>query len=287
VRTPLTYYGGKQGMAEQIVQLFPAHRIYVEPFAGGAAVLFAKEPAERETLNDLDGDVMRFWKVIRERPEELAEAVATTPYSRAEWKASDQPAEDDVEAARRFLARIDQSFSRSRESWSVPCGRGRWQPGTWRNLPPKILAAATRLQGVALESTDAIDVIARWDVEDCLIYCDPPYAGPSRTQPHKGYRHDDPDIWTRLVDQLLTVENAAVVLSGYPCEESVRLEDAGWTRRDLRRRRTVQAREGGTLPFAPEAVWLSPGIEAHGPLSLLGDGGRAAGEQVNEEGTGE
>lgn len=273
MKTPLTYYGGKQGLADQIIQLFPPHRIYVEPFAGGAAVLFAKPPAERETLNDLDGEVMRFWRVVRDRPDELAAAVATTPYSRTEWRDAGLPAGDDVEDARRFLTRIDQSFSRSRESWSVPCigrGRGRWQPGTWENLPPKILRAVQRLQGVALENSDALKVIERWDVPGSLIYCDPPYTGPLRTQPHKGYEHDDPDLWDPLVEQLLEVEHADVIVSGYPCEQSEVLEAMGWARRDLRMRRTVQARDGSALPLAPETVWMSPGIEAHESMTLIG-----------------
>jgi hypothetical protein len=79
-RTPLTYYGGKQALSRQIVPLMPSHRLYLEPFAGGAAVLFAKPRAERETLNDLDGTIMRFWRVLRDRPDDLAEAVAATPY---------------------------------------------------------------------------------------------------------------------------------------------------------------------------------------------------------------
>lgn len=264
LRSPLTYYGGKQMLAAQIVATFPQHRIYVEPFAGGAAVLFHKPPVERETLNDLDGEVVRFWRVVRDRPEELADAIAATPYSREEWRESDRPAENDVEAARRLLVRIDQSFSRSRESWSVPCigrGRGQWQPGTWVNLPPKILAAAVRLQGVAIERADAIDVIRRWDVEDCLIYADPPYTGPLRTHPHKGYQEDDPDLWARLVPALLELERAQVVLSGYPCAESAALEDAGWQIVRLNRRRTVQARDGQPLEMAPETLWLSPSIE--------------------------
>src|SRR5690349_3966237 len=96
-RTPLTYYGGKQALARQIIPLFPPHRSYLEPFAGGAAVLFAKPRAQRETLNDADGQVMRFWRALRERPEELAEAIATTPYSCQEWRESAEAAEDDVE----------------------------------------------------------------------------------------------------------------------------------------------------------------------------------------------
>lgn len=262
MRTPLTYYGGKQALARQIVPLMPTHRVYLEPFAGGAAMLFAKPRVERETINDSDETVMRFWRALRDRPDELAAAVATTPYGRREWQDSnDHDAHDDVEAARRLLVNVDQSFSRSRASWSVPCigdGRGRWQPGTWHNLPPKILAAATRLQGVALEHGDACAMIPRWDRADACIYVDPPYVGPLRTEPSKGYRNDaDDDLWPRLVQALLTVEHASVILSGYPCEEADAL---GWRCVPLAMKRTVQSRAGGVLPKAPEVVWLSPAV---------------------------
>lgn len=272
MRTPLTYYGGKQALARQIVPLMPAHRVYLEPFAGGAAVLFAKPRAERETLNDLDGQIMRFWRAVRDRPDDLAAAIAATPYGREEWRISrDGDAEDDVEAARRLLVNVDQSFSRSRQSWSVPCvgdGRGRWQPGSWENLPPKILAAAQRLRGVALEHGDAIDLIPRWDRSDALIYADPPYTGPLRATPAKGYAVDDDGaLWGRLVDALLEVKHAAVILSGYPCPEADRL---GWRMVQLSMKRTVQARGGSTLADAPEVVWLSPSVPA--PVGSLFSG---------------
>jgi DNA adenine methylase len=281
-RTPLTYYGGKQGLSRQIVPLIPDHRVYLEPFAGGAAILFAKPRAERETLNDLDGTIMRFWRALRDQPEELAAAVAATPYGREEWRASrDHGVEDDVEAARRLLVEVDQSFSRSRRSWSPPClgdGRGRWQPGSWVNLPPKLLAAATRLQGVALESGDAIDLIGRWDLPDAVIYCDPPYTGQDRLKAGHGYTvDDDGTLWARLVDALAEVRHAAVILSGYPCEEAERL---GWRTVDLRMKRTVQSRAGGTLPSAPETLWLSPAVPEPFPdlLTLsapsIGEAGR-------------
>lgn len=260
MRTPLTYYGGKQMLAAQITALFPPHRVYLEPFAGGAAVLFAKRPAERETLNDADDTIMRFWRALRERPDELAAAVAATPYSRAEWRASRDHADDDVEAARRLLVEVDQSFSRSRRSWSVPfVGTGRWQPGTWANLPPKLLAATERLQSVALEHEDALTLIPRWDRPDTLIYCDPPYAGPLRTEAGQGYAvDDDGTLWPALIDVLLDVRHAHVVLSGYPCAEAERL---GWRMVPLCGSRTAQAREGVELPAAPEVVWLSPNID--------------------------
>ena len=89
MRTPLTYYGGKQQLAHRIVALMPAHRVYFEPFCGGAAVLFAKPRADRETLNDIDSRVVRFWRVLRDRPQDLADAVANSPYSREEWREAD------------------------------------------------------------------------------------------------------------------------------------------------------------------------------------------------------
>lgn len=268
MRTPLTYYGGKQALSRQIVLLMPHHRVYLEPFAGGAAMLFAKPRAERETLNDEDGQIMAFWRAVRDRPDELAAAVAATPYSRAEWRESRTDGDDDIEMARRLLVNVDQSFSRSRQSWSVPCigdGRGRWQPGSWENLPPKILRAAQRLRGVALEHGDALELLPRWDRADAVIYCDPPYAGPLRIDPRKGYDvDDDGTLWTRLVDALLELRHARVILSGYPCDQADAL---GWRMLPLKMKRTVQSRDGGSLPDAPEVVWLSPNIDA--PPSLF------------------
>lgn len=273
MRTPLTYYGGKQRLAPQIIEHIGEHRAYLEPFAGGAAVLFAKERAQRETLNDLDGTIMRFWRALRERPDELAAAVCQTPYSRVEWRQTHTEGlvdiDDDVEAARRLLVNVDQSFSRGRKSWSAPCinggepgkpkPRGRWQPGTWENLPPKLVAAAERLQGVALEHRDALQLIPRWDLYDAVIYCDPPYEGEHRRTPRHGYRVETSDLMMRLVPVLLEIEKASVLLSGYPCDATEVLETAGWAPVALRSRRTVQSREGEKLPMAPEFLWLSPG----------------------------
>jgi DNA adenine methylase len=260
-RTPLTYYGGKQQLANQIVPLFPRHRVYLEPFAGGAAVLFAKRRVERETLNDMDGTIVRFWRVLRDRPQELAAAVAATPYSREEWESSRELAgTDDIEAARMLLVNIDQSFSRSRRSWSVPCigdGRGRWQPGSWANLPPKILAAAERLSGVALEHGDALQMIPKWDRSDAVIYLDPPYEGTFRLAPGHGYNVERSGLMADLLGCLRTIRHAAVFLSGYPCAETAELEAMGWASVPLKRRRTVQSRAGDVLPLAPEVIWAN------------------------------
>ena len=271
-RTPLTYYGGKQRLAAQILALMQPHRVYLEPFAGGAAVLFAKPRAPRETLNDIDGQVMRFWRALRDRPDELVAAIAATPYSREEWNlCRERPDDDDdVEAARRFLVWIDQSFSREghRVVAAVDPVRPPRPLAGWRmgEPPGKLAAAAHRLAGAALERGDALELIPRYNQADAVIYCDPPYAGPWRLEPGKGYRYNQAELlWPDLVAVLSRVERAAVILSGYPCDA---VEDLGWTRLDLVHKRSVTERSGSTLADAPEAVWINPALEAS-PRSLF------------------
>jgi DNA adenine methylase len=294
VKTPLTYYGGKQRLASQIVGLMPPHRMYLEPFAGGAAVLFEKPRVERETINDLDGAVTAFWRVLRDDPDGLARAVAATPYSRREWEVCkatvDQSVADDLELARALLVTIDQSYARGGDTWSPPSKLGdrpaRWQPGTWANMPSKLALATDRLRRVAVENTDAVAMLPKWDVHDALIYCDPPYTGDSRLRGPgrssggaRGYRHDvTPDLWPRLAEGLLQIEQASVLLSGYPCVETALLEEQGWSAVSLSARRSSQNQPGRGGSVAPETVWLSPGMAKpvetlFGPLS---EAGRAA-----------
>jgi DNA adenine methylase len=266
VRTPLTYYGGKQKLAREIVAMMPPHYAYLEPFCGGAAVLFAKPLAERETINDLDHAVMRFWRALRDQPDRLAEVVAATPYARVEWQDDrDLDVEDDVEAARRLLVNVGQSYARTRKSWSPPTQlhrKGRWQSATWATMPDRILTAAGRLRGVCLECEDALALIPRWDLPNTVIYVDPPYAADTRLWKPKGYRqvytHDvTVELWRDLIVVLSDIEHAAVILSGYPCEETETLD---WREVKLVALLSSQARAGATLSSTPETLWLSPAV---------------------------
>src|SRR4051794_36673168 len=109
MKPPFAYYGGKTTLAEAIVGLLPEHRHYIEPFAGALAVLLAKPRAQFETVNDLDGDLVTFWRVLRDRGQELATACALTPHSRAEHQAAyDLTVEDELERARRVWVRLAQ-----------------------------------------------------------------------------------------------------------------------------------------------------------------------------------
>src|SRR5437868_4884894 len=110
MRPPIAYYGSKVRLAEQIAERLPAHTHYVEPFAGSLAVLLAKKPSRMETVNDIDGDLMNFWRVLRNRPEELFRVCSLTPHSRFEHDASyvDISALDELERARLVWVRLTQ-----------------------------------------------------------------------------------------------------------------------------------------------------------------------------------
>jgi DNA adenine methylase len=121
---------------------------------------------------------------------------------------------------------------------------------------------------ICLESGDALDLIPRWDLPETVIYVDPPYTGEHRLSMKEGYAHDlTPTLYRDLVERLASIENAAVILSGYPCEEIKPLVEDGWRPIELTANRNVQARLGGKLPKVPETVWLSPLIpQSNGQL---------------------
>lgn len=104
----LHYPGSKWSMADWIISFFPEHETYLEPFFGSGAVLFSKERSQLETVNDIDGEIVNLFKIIRERPEELARAIEYTPHARDEYYKSYEMAEDDLERARRLVVRLWQ-----------------------------------------------------------------------------------------------------------------------------------------------------------------------------------
>src|SRR5690606_17139596 len=110
VKPPFAYYGGKTGMAQRIVSLLPPHKSYIEPFFGSGAVLFAKPPAMCEIVNDLDHSLVTFFRVLRDRTDELVDVCALTPHARAEYQAAGLDEDlDDLERARRFWVGVKQA----------------------------------------------------------------------------------------------------------------------------------------------------------------------------------
>ena len=207
MKPAFSYYGGKQRMAPKILPLIPKHTVYVEPFAGGAAVFFAKPwpgvtntDNYREVLNDLDGRIVNFYKVLRDNPDALIRACCLTPYAREEHtKIARQAVEDDTEMARRWFVDIQQSFAnKSRGGWGTGC-YGRNLAATWQGKCARLYACAERLHSVHIEHDDALKVIERWDSPQTFFYCDPPYPGADQGH-YKGYSQQDLDALVSALD---------------------------------------------------------------------------------------
>ena len=196
VKPPFAYYGGKTTLAPTIASLLPAHDHYVEPFAGSLAVLLAKKPSRAETVNDLDVDLVTFWRVLRDQPDELERVCALTPHARAELRVSnDLDVVDDVERARRVWVRLTQSRSHSMKPsgwWFRKAPAGHAPADYVDSYRARLVSAADRLRAVTLESRDALDVIADYGSEPSVcLYVDPPYLGETRATNYRVEMLDD------------------------------------------------------------------------------------------------
>lgn len=238
MKPPTPYFGSKARIADKIVALLPEHRHYVEPFAGGLSVLLAKSPAPMETVNDLDHELMTFWRVLRDRPSELLRACFLTPHARAELEQSWEPTEDDLELARRIWSRLAQGRSGTlrKTGWRHyidPAGSATSMPGYLEAYCERLAAAAERMHSVSLECMPALDLIAKYGAHrDVLLYVDPPYLGSTRGW-GRNYRIEmKNDTEHRELHQALEQCRAAVVLSGYHSDLYDALY-ANWQRYEL------------------------------------------------------
>lgn len=244
---PFAYFGGKTRLADKIVPLLPEHQHYVEPFAGSLAVLLAKPRSTMETVNDIDGDLMTFWRVLRDKSAELERAMAFTPHSRAEHlDAYDLEASDtDLERARRVWVLLSQGRGATlrRTGWRFyrdPKASTYSMPAYLNAYVDRAPRCAERLAGVSLECRDALEVIADYGQHpEVLLYCDPPYVGSTRSS---NYRHEmTGDEDHRRLAAALNDCRAAVVLSGYhsPLYDDLydgwhRVEIPAWTGNGIR-----------------------------------------------------
>lgn len=261
MRPAFAYYGGKARLAPWIASLLPQHRVYVEPFAGSAAVLFAKPPTSHEILNDLDGQIVNFYRLLRERPEDLEMACRLTPYARDEYLAADfdEPGIDDLERARRWYCRSTQGFGQSATvatGWSISTRQNSPRMGQITNRLGRFAELAERLRHVFVENLPALDIIDRYGADPtACLYVDPPYLAETRTSLNC-YRHEmhDEDSHRQLADALREAK-AAVVLSGYASPLYDEDLYAGWER--IERQVVLRAGNGRTrrLDNAVEVLW--------------------------------
>lgn len=277
-KTPLTYYGGKGILVKKLLKYVPPHHTYVEVFGGSAALLFAKPPSPVEVYNDIDSNVVNFFRVLRdpEKFEIFKRKVHFTPYSREEYEFCQRTFEDetldDVERAYRFFVAIRQSLNGNPYAgWSYNIRIARRNmvaaASRWLGAIEGLQEAYERLMRVQIEHLDFRKVIPLYDTPNTFMYLDPPYIAETKKK-KDAYTYEMSLEDHEEMVELLLKSQSMFMLSGYRHEVYEPLEEAGWKRIDfnvscfaaVRGRNSGLVGEGAAKTKVPrtESIWLSP-----------------------------
>ena len=263
------WYGGKYSHLNWLLPLLPRASHYCEPFGGSAAVLVNREPSPVETYNDIDGQVVNFFRVLRDQKEALIEAIGLTPFSKEEFRrAVDEPEEklSDLERARRFFIRARQV----RTGLAQTASEGRWAHcvltsragmagavSRWLGSVEGLAEIAQRLLRVQIENDSAIHVIRRYDSPDTLFYCDPPYVHASRADTN-AYAFEMSDAEHRELAEVLHQVQGKVALSGYHCALMDELySDWTWIAAPTKKAHSTNTSASNNKQDRTEILWVN------------------------------
>src|SRR6266581_3513647 len=256
------WYGGKFNHLDWLLPLLPDCHHYCEPFAGSAAVLLNREPSPVETYNDMDGEVVNFFRVLRDQKEDLLQAIGLTPFSREEFYLSlstNGRAVSNLERARRFFVRARQARTGLAQTASL----GRWANckntsragmsgvvSRWLGSIESLPEIALRLLRVQIENRPAIEVIKLYDAAETLFYCDPPYVHSTRGD-SKAYAFEMTNEGHRELAKVLGRANGKVAVSGYRSDPMDTLYN-GWNCIEARPKQCHSIKK-----MRQEAVWTN------------------------------
>ncbi|MEX3614696.1 MAG: DNA adenine methylase [Burkholderia gladioli] len=298
----ITYFGGKFRIASWVIQHLPPHDVYVEPYGGSAGVLLQKPRSRVEVYNDLDGEIVNLFRVLRDTANraQLIEQLRLTSDSRAEFERAWQACEEPIERARRMCIRAEMGFGSAGGTrplhnpvgFAVDIRSHSTGQGQWQGYPDRLAVLGERLADVLVENWRASSVIARYDGPDTLFYVDPPYVPNTRSSASttgRDYRHEMTDFdHAELLAARRNLRGMAVV-SGYA---SALYDQALTDWKRVTRKVSAQGQKGTVQ--RDEVLWISPaacraaGAETSGavvvevdaalPLfAALGDEGNAVG----------
>lgn len=221
MRNVLKYPGSKNRISSWIVSQIPEHSVYLEPYFGGGSIFFNKKKSRIETINDLSGEVYNYFKVLREKPEELILTLHLTPFSRLEYECcyeeETEETVDEVERARRFAVKCCQGFSCSnkyRNGWKN--SKAATSPITtnfWNSFPEILSQASMRLKEAQIEHCPALTLIRQYDKKEVFMYLDPPYRISTRKSHLYEFEMSDPDHEELLKE--LVGHQGKIMISGY------------------------------------------------------------------------
>lgn len=261
-RPILRYHGGKWMLAPWIISHFPKHRTYVEPFGGAGSVLLQKPRTYSEVYNDLDGEIVNLFRVVRDNGASLIEKLRSTPFARKEYLLSFVPCEDCIEQARRTVIRSFMGFGSNSLCRNIKSGfranssrSGTTPAHDWAHYPEVLQEIVERLRGVVIECRDAVEIMLQHDSPETLHYCDPPYIHVTRSlkmQGVHGYTYEMTDEQHEQLAEVLHGLRGMVIVSGYRCELYNRLYST-W-----RTRERIAYADGARRRI--EVLWISPNI---------------------------
>lgn len=256
MKPPLTYYGGKQTLSKLIVSLIPKHKLYCEPFFGGGAVFFAKEPSNLEVINDTNGHLINFYKVIQTNYNKLNKEIQNTLHSREHHQAA------------KIVLGYPQLFDEIKRAWAIwtlanqSFGsklNGNWGFDKKENKSAKQLFAkrnnftkhyVDRLDKVQIECRNALEVIQMLDSKDTFFYLDPPYFN-SNMGHYKGYTKDD---FEKLLIVLSKIKGK-FILSSYPSELlNIYSKNNKWQTKELNKQVAVNLEPNGKRKMKTEVL---------------------------------
>lgn len=234
--SPIHWLGGKGKMVTKLLDFFPEHHTYAEPFGGGASMLIAKQPSPVEVYNDMNSGLVNFFRVLRdpERFERLKFLCDLTPYSREEYAWCNENWEketDDVQRAYMWYIVCRMSFGgKFGAAWGTAVGSSNngmaSTTASWLSTLNKLPEIHKRLMEVQIENVSYERIFERYDSPKSLFYCDPPYVPETRKAGE--YKHEMTyEDHEKLVNILLNIQGMAV-LSGYPSSVYDPLIAAGW-----------------------------------------------------------
>lgn len=250
MKTPITYYGGKQKLSSIIIPMIPKHTLYAEPFLGGGAIFFAKEKSAVEVINDTNKELINFYRVVQNDFVSLEKEINISLHSR------------DLYRQAKVINSNPDMFNEIKRAWAV------WMlaaqtfasklDGTWgydiqRNTTSKKISNkresfseqyAIRLQMVQVECTDALRIIESRDSPESFFYCDPPYYN-SDCGHYDGYTIED---FERLLQTLSRIKGQ-FLLSSYPSDVLRKYVDLhGWSQIQIEQEVSIASKSGKRKP---------------------------------------
>lgn len=263
------WYGGKFSHLDWLLPLLPDCLHYCEPFAGSGAVLMNREPSPVETYNDIDGEVVNFFRVLRESKDELIEQIALTPFSREEFALACElnPNLKNVERARRFYVRARQVRTGLAQTASI----GRWANckntsrsgmsgvvSRWLGGVEQLDFIAERFLRVQIENRPATNIVNLYDGKETLFYCDPPYIHETRGD-SKAYGFEMDNQMHIELAEVLNKAEGMVALSNYDCELMNKLYSSKKWKKIYSLEKTIHS----TKDKRQEVLWVNYDLKKH------------------------